>query len=680
MRQSLLNPLRVCGRLCCALVVCAVFAGAAMQVSAQANQWVWMGGGSTYNPVQGEFGTQGVPSAAHVPDIRAGAISWTDRSGSFWLFGGGNYSTLGLANTHNNDLWKYDPATNQWTWMSGSNTNAPGVYGVQGVAAADNAPGSRESGAAWTDVDGNLWLYGGRGFDAQGFIGTLDDLWKFDVARGVWTWMGGDSHLADNSKRACSQPSYGTLGVPSTANTPGGRMRGGAWTGADGTFWLFGGGGCDGILNDLWKYEPTSGMWTWMGGSATANDTGRYGTLGAASSSNVPAARLNVASWTDKQGRFWLFGGDGVGADGLRGYLNDLWAYDPGKHEWTWMSGSSSVGTENCYHPGLMCARSGVYGKLGQFAAGNVPGGREGSMGAVDASGDLLLFGGRNNPSEAINKMNDLWAFNIGTRQWAWISGSNVFECVTKDAGGACQLGGQRGVYGTLGAGAAITMPGSRDSGLSWSDKDGNFWIFGGEAVDKSGVNAPLNDLWVYQQLAPTFTLASDSNALTISAGGHGTVALTITPKNGFAAAVTFSCAGLPAGTTCSFAPSSVTPAGSAVKTQLTITSSASAAASAQAANHGHVVRPLLPLVALGLVGFFWLGGRRRGRLWLQAVLLLGLLASVTACGSGATAKSSGPTPPPQPPPTQPTVATVTITAASGSLNQATTLTLTVTH
>ena len=679
MKESFLSRLRVCGRRCFVLVVCAGVAGVTMPLSAQTNQWVWMGGSPTYNPVQGLFGTKGVPSATYVPDIRTGAMGWTDRSGRFWLFGGSSYSTLGLSNVHNNDLWKYDPAANQWTWMSGSNTNGSGVYGAQGVAAAENTPGSRESGAAWTDADGNLWLYGGWGFDAQGYTGTLNDLWKFNVAAGTWMWMGGDSHLADNSHLACPLPQYGTLGVASTANTPGGRTGESAWTGADGTFWLFGGSGCNGMLNDLWKYDPAAGMWTWMGGSAAAYDPGRYGTLGAASGSNVPAARRDAASWTDQQGRFWLFGGDGLGADRVRGYLNDLWEYDPAKHEWAWMSGSSSVGTDNCYHPNVMCARSGVYGKLGQFAAGNVPGGRRGATGAVDASGNLLLFGGENNPGEVINKMNDLWAFQIATGQWAWLSGSNVLECAAKDSNGNCELGGQAGVYGTLGAGGASTMPGSRDSGLGWSDRDGNFWVFGGEALDKNGVNAPLNDLWTYQQLAPNFSLASDANALTIGAGGQGTVTLTVTPKHGFSAAVTFSCTGLPAGTTCSFNPASVTPAGSAVKTQLTIAASASAAATgagARATNERHAVRPLLRLAVLGLVGFVWLGPRRRNLLWLQSMLLLVVLTGVTACGSGVTGNS---TPPTQPPP-QPTVATVTITAASGSLNQAATLTLTVTH
>ena len=63
-----------------------------------------------------------------------------------------------------NDLWRYDPATNMWTWMSGSNTvNQAGVYGTKGVPDAANVPGARESSISWTDGSGNLWLFGGYG-------------------------------------------------------------------------------------------------------------------------------------------------------------------------------------------------------------------------------------------------------------------------------------------------------------------------------------------------------------------------------------------------------------------------------------------------------------------------------------------------------------------------------------
>ena len=53
--------------------------------------------------------------------------------------------------------------------MGGSNVIAqPGVYGTQGVAAPTNFPGARWLAVGWTDAVGQLWLFGGTGFDSLG--------------------------------------------------------------------------------------------------------------------------------------------------------------------------------------------------------------------------------------------------------------------------------------------------------------------------------------------------------------------------------------------------------------------------------------------------------------------------------------------------------------------------------
>ncbi len=32
-----------------------------------------------------------------------------------------------------NDLWKYNPATNEWTWVKGDKVYELGIYGIQGI-------------------------------------------------------------------------------------------------------------------------------------------------------------------------------------------------------------------------------------------------------------------------------------------------------------------------------------------------------------------------------------------------------------------------------------------------------------------------------------------------------------------------------------------------------------------
>lgn len=95
-----------------------------------------------------------------------------DNVGNFWFFGGQGSSGI------YNDLWRYKPSTNTWTWIKGSNAiNQFGTYGTQGIASASNSPGARYIQSCWTDNTGNFWIMGGTGYSASSF-GYLTDLWK----------------------------------------------------------------------------------------------------------------------------------------------------------------------------------------------------------------------------------------------------------------------------------------------------------------------------------------------------------------------------------------------------------------------------------------------------------------------------------------------------------------------
>jgi hypothetical protein len=249
-------------------------------------------GGANVVAQKGVYGTLGTAAAGNVPGAREFTVTWTDTSGNFWLFGGEGLDSAGTIGALN-DLWKY--AAGQWTWMGGSNVaNQKGTYGTLGTPAPGNVPGARKSAVTWIDASGNLWLFGGGGYDSAGTVGALNDLWKYST--GQWTWMGG-SNVA-NQKGV-----YGTLGTAAASNVPGARgivtdtSTGIAvtWTDASGNLWLFGGDGYDstgtqGFLNDLWKYS--AGQWTWMGGSNVANQKGAYGTQGTNGPNNVPGHDL----------------------------------------------------------------------------------------------------------------------------------------------------------------------------------------------------------------------------------------------------------------------------------------------------------------------------------------------------------------------------------------------------
>ena len=127
----------------------------------------------------GVYGTLDAASASNVPGSRANPVSWTDASGNLWLFGGAGYDSTGTEGALN-DLWEYSPSAKIWTWLGGSDTvNAVGVYGTQDVPSASNMPGARENAVSWIDTSGNLWLFGGDGFDSTGTEGMLNDLWRY---------------------------------------------------------------------------------------------------------------------------------------------------------------------------------------------------------------------------------------------------------------------------------------------------------------------------------------------------------------------------------------------------------------------------------------------------------------------------------------------------------------------
>jgi N-acetylneuraminic acid mutarotase len=461
---------------------------------ANAKEWTWVGGSDMRSSIPSSvYGTEGVASAANIPGGRDGAVSWTDSSGNFWLFGGGRVDPIGNLGPRN-DLWEYSPTSKEWTWVSGSSTvpgNQKGIYGTQGVAAADNVPGGRSGAVSWIDSSNNLWLFGGGGYDSMGGLRILNDLWEYNPSTKQWTWVSG-SNVGNGN------PVYGTQGVAAPANVPGARSGAVSWTDSSGNFWLFGGGGYAangnvGDFNDLWEFNPSTKQWTWVSGSNTVNAKGVYGTLGSASGANVPGAREDAVSATDSSGNFWLFGGygyDSTAGPAVSAYdLNDLWEFNPSTQEWTWMSGSSTAGS---LAPGQTCP-PGAYGTEGTAAAANVPGGRNTAVSWADATGNFWLFGGLGcDASGTPGSLNDLWEFNTTSKTWAWQNGSNS---VGPPQGGT---GGPSGVYGTEGTAAATNTPGGREGSITWVDASGNLWLFGGFGHDSTGAQGELNDLWSY--------------------------------------------------------------------------------------------------------------------------------------------------------------------------------------
>lgn len=212
-----------------------------------------------------------------LPDGNYGAVSWTDRHGDFWLL-----------TSNNSTLWKYpiatQPAPHWWARVVPSQ-------------ARDSWPNLRAHAMAWTDLKGNLWLFGGQDTYLNA---DFNDLWKYDP----------EQPLPFSGLRRWER--YNLSG-----RAPGDRIAGATWTDVQGDLWLYGGhSDREGYLEDLWQFtlgtEPHRPVWR-----------DRTPDLAVAP---WPGPRYMQAAWTDENGHFWSYGGAQTFA-GL--HKNDLWKLDP---------------------------------------------------------------------------------------------------------------------------------------------------------------------------------------------------------------------------------------------------------------------------------------------------------------------------------------------------------------
>jgi hypothetical protein len=301
-----------------------------------------------------------------MPGSRWGGITWIDASGNLWMFGG--QSNSGLLN----DIWEFDITSGpcRWDKVTGSEsfTNCRWIWQggsqVANQSTTASFPGGRWGASSYTDAAGNVWMFGGQGYDSAGNIGLLNDLWKYNIAAKTWTLVSGGSVIANQNG------AYGTQGTGASGNVPGGRQTSVLWTDSSGAVWLFAGFGLDSkgtsggagqigsVLNDLWKYDPGTGFWGWISGANIANQNGVYGsqatsnaTLNEAATS-VPGARWGSYGWVSPDnGNLFLFGGFGYGNNNTipTGFLNDVWEYDRANNQWIWWKGSTDVNQPATY-------------------------------------------------------------------------------------------------------------------------------------------------------------------------------------------------------------------------------------------------------------------------------------------------------------------------------------------
>jgi N-acetylneuraminic acid mutarotase len=283
------------------------------------SDWSWKKGSNFIN-ANGSYGTKGIDTSTSSPGARTGAVGWTDARGNLWMFGGSGRAATGTVVGNLSDLWRYEVATNRWTWISGGSAlDSNGIYGTKGITGNLAVPGGRSFATGWTSSQGSLFLFGGAGKGAVGTAkGNLNDLWTYDPNSNTWTWLTGSNAINGVA-------SYGTLMVASPTNTPGARSGAASWLDTSGVGYVFGGQG-SAALNDLWSFDELSQHWIWSKGPSTPNGAANYGVLNVGAPGNTPGARRGALSLVGGDGSLMLFGGTNSTNSN-----NDLWSLTRGE-------------------------------------------------------------------------------------------------------------------------------------------------------------------------------------------------------------------------------------------------------------------------------------------------------------------------------------------------------------
>jgi alpha-tubulin suppressor-like RCC1 family protein len=344
-------------------------------------QWTWLAGSSVSSGTvltYGIYGTQAVEAASNWPGGRYGTSTAKDSNNMIWMFGGSGNSS----NTTNSllcDLWKFNPTNKRWTWVAGLNTTCTtGVYGTKSVGDVNNHPGGRLGSNMWTSTTSGtvfIWVFGGQ-TDSSTYY---NDLWKFNTVNYQWTWVNGNNTVN-------SSGIYGSLNVESGTGTPGSRSYASYTKDGSGNLWMFAGYGRDsnkllGRLNDLWKFNPTNGLWTWVSGSNLANQLNVFNRDRVTQPENMPSGNWGSSMWNS--GNYLWINTSDIAETNNNYNRQLLWRYDINTRLWTYQKGATST-----YAPNMNFIYSNYRRSLNKI------GYRTFAPAWVDSNGEGWIFGG----------------------------------------------------------------------------------------------------------------------------------------------------------------------------------------------------------------------------------------------------------------------------------------------
>ena len=352
----------------------------------------------------------------------------------------------------------------------------------------------------WVDYDGNIWTFGGIGFERKYSLAvTLNSLWHHKTTTGIW-----EVYLGENSKNkplprsqaascgihnkffvvfgGCSDhmkalddlwlfniqgKNWTKIERHTSTLYPRARSKAAYWC-YNGVMWVYGGKNTIGEpLNDFWKLDLLT--LTWEKISTTNNQT--------------PNNRYGAITWTVLDD-LYLYGGYTVSnfenhSNLLRGMSSDLWVFSVKSQSWNKLTGSNSI--ETASHRSIHVA-----------SKKNTPGCLADAASWTDDNGNLWMYGGfgcglhvssADEFYASAKLLPDILQYKVNGDVWIW-HGNNT---------------NQHGVasYGQKGQPSSRNFPSIRASAIAWNF-NGTANLLGGIGHDRKGKDSYLNDLWSY--------------------------------------------------------------------------------------------------------------------------------------------------------------------------------------
>jgi hypothetical protein len=150
------------------------------------------------------------------------------------------------------DFWNFDLNTLKWVMLKDSSYTSRYI-GIMRVPDPRNYLGQRRDAVCWTDViSGYLYMYGGKIKPDSDSWSTVNDVWMYNVASNIWTWIAGTSIQALQEYHI----PVSSVDAPTRVNAKFDYLD-------DGTMYMFGGfNEQHKPTSDVYRFDTSNHSWT----------------------------------------------------------------------------------------------------------------------------------------------------------------------------------------------------------------------------------------------------------------------------------------------------------------------------------------------------------------------------------------------------------------------------------